>query len=153
MSLLKKRFHTFFSRDIKKRKSRRGKGGRSRKLEASCDWGGTWVELKCIIYRICIIVIIGWPGLISLSVFHFLLLSRLVFLPRFLLSALYLLLFPASSKCLMWRAGVMLDETVSCCFLSEGYAVDGLSGRSFLSMCGGEHGYTIVIRMLGMFKV
>jgi hypothetical protein len=47
----------------------------------------------------------------------------------------------------------MLDETVSCCFLSEGHAVDGLSGRSFLSMCGGEHGYTIVIRVLGMFKV
>ena len=109
------------------------------------------------IYRICIIVIIviitGWLGLISLSVFHFLLLSRLVFLLRFLLSALYLLLFPAGSKCLMWRAGIMLDETVGCCFLSEGHAVAGLSRRSFLSTCGGEHGFTIVIRMLRIFKV
>lgn len=125
-------------------------------LEASCDWGGTWVELKCIIYRICIIVIIiiiGWPGLISLSVFHFPLPFHLVFLPRFLLSALYLLLFPAGSKCLMWRAGVMLDEIVGCCFLSEGHAVGGLSCCSFLSTCGGEHGHTIVIRILRMFKV
>jgi len=93
------------------------------------------------IYRIRIIVVIiiitGWLGLISLSVFHFLLLSRLVFLSRLLLSALYLLLFPAGSKCLMWRAGVMLDETVGCCFLSEGHAVAGLSRRSFLSMWRG----------------
>lgn len=47
----------------------------------------------------------------------------------------------------------MLDETVGCCFLSEGHAVAGLSRRSFLSTCGGEHGFTIVIQMLGIFKV
>jgi len=90
--------------------------------------------LKRNIYRICIIVIIiDWLDWVSLSVFHFLLLPSLVLLPRFL-GALYLLLFLAGSMYLMWRAGVMLDETVGCCFLSKGHAVGGLSCRSFLSM-------------------